>query len=128
MAPSDGGGNPKSVIGRPAADWSPTTVSCDWLASKGSTARRWSRCDLWASWQWKERRRWQHMHWVQESNNTYRRESFYDYIDKAEHLIWRKERGFFSTYYTYITVFIRNAANFTLLLLKGSKLRKGNKN
>jgi hypothetical protein len=39
-----------------------------------------------------------------------------------------KERGFFSTYYTYITVFIRNAANLTLLLLKGSKLRKGNKN
>jgi hypothetical protein len=40
----------------------------------------------------------------------------------------RKEWGFFSTYYTYITVFIRNAANLTLLLLKGSKLRKGNKN
>jgi hypothetical protein len=39
-----------------------------------------------------------------------------------------KEWGFFSTYYTYITVFIRNAANLTLLLLKGSKLRKGNKN
>jgi hypothetical protein len=34
----------------------------------------------------------------------------------------RKERGFFSTYYTYITVFIRNAANLTLSLLKGSKL------
>jgi ABC-type Fe3+ transport system substrate-binding protein len=41
---------------------------------------------------------------------------------------YRKEWGFFSTYYTYITVFIRNAANLTLLLLKGSKLRKGNKN
>jgi hypothetical protein len=27
----------------------------------------------------------------------------------------------------YITVFIRNAANLTHLLLKGSKLRKGNK-
>jgi hypothetical protein len=27
-----------------------------------------------------------------------------------------------------MTVFIRNAANLTLLLLKGSKLRKGNKN
>jgi hypothetical protein len=40
----------------------------------------------------------------------------------------RKEWGFFSTYYTYITVFIRNAANLTLLLLKGSKRRKGNKN
>jgi hypothetical protein len=40
----------------------------------------------------------------------------------------RKEWGFFSTYYTYITVFIRNAANLTLLLLKGLKLRKGNKN
>jgi hypothetical protein len=40
----------------------------------------------------------------------------------------RKERGFFPTYYTYITVFIRNAASLTLLLLKGSKLRKGNKN
>jgi hypothetical protein len=40
----------------------------------------------------------------------------------------RKEWGFFSTYYTYITVFIRNAANLTLLLLKSSKLRKGNKN
>jgi hypothetical protein len=39
-----------------------------------------------------------------------------------------KEWGFFCTYYTYITVFIRNAANLTLLLLKGSKLRKGNKN
>jgi hypothetical protein len=39
-----------------------------------------------------------------------------------------KEWGFFSTYYTYITVFIRNAANLTLLLLKGSKLRKRNKN
>jgi hypothetical protein len=39
-----------------------------------------------------------------------------------------KEWGFFSTYYTYITVFIRNAANLALLLLKGSKLRKGNKN
>jgi hypothetical protein len=43
------------------------------------------------------------------------------------HLI-TKEWGFFSTYYTYITVFIRNAANLTLLLLKGSKLGKGNKN
>jgi hypothetical protein len=41
---------------------------------------------------------------------------------------YRKEWGFFSTYYTYIAVFIRNAANLTLLLLKGSKLRKGNKN
>jgi hypothetical protein len=41
---------------------------------------------------------------------------------------FRKERGFFSTYYTYITVFIRNAVNLTLLLLKGSKLRKGNTN
>jgi hypothetical protein len=41
---------------------------------------------------------------------------------------FRKEWGFFSKYYTYITVFIRNAANLTLLLLKGSKLRKGNKN
>jgi hypothetical protein len=39
-----------------------------------------------------------------------------------------KGEGIFSTYYTYITVFIRNAANLTLLLLKGSKLRKGNKN
>jgi hypothetical protein len=38
-----------------------------------------------------------------------------------------KEWGFYCTYYTYITVFIRNAANLTLLLLKGSKLRKGNK-
>jgi hypothetical protein len=28
----------------------------------------------------------------------------------------------------YITVFISSAANLTLLLLKGSKLRKGNKN
>jgi hypothetical protein len=45
----------------------------------------------------------------------------------VKNLFW-KEWGFFSTYYTYITVFIRNAANLTLLLLKGSKLRKGNKN
>jgi hypothetical protein len=44
-------------------------------------------------------------------------------------VIDEKERGFFSTYYTYITVFIKkNAANLTLLLLKGSKFRKGNKN
>jgi hypothetical protein len=40
----------------------------------------------------------------------------------------KKERGFFSTYYTYITVFIRNTANLTVLLLRGLKLRKGNKN
>jgi hypothetical protein len=39
-----------------------------------------------------------------------------------------KEWGFFCTYYTYLTVCIINAANLTLLLLKGSKLRKGNKN
>jgi hypothetical protein len=39
-----------------------------------------------------------------------------------------KEWGFISTYYTCITVFIRDAANLTLLLLQGSKLRKGNKN
>jgi hypothetical protein len=35
---------------------------------------------------------------------------------------------FLHVLYTYITVFIRNAANLTLLLLKGSKLRKENKN
>jgi hypothetical protein len=40
----------------------------------------------------------------------------------------RKGRGFFYTNYSYMTVFVRNAANLTLLLLKGSKLRKGNKN
>jgi hypothetical protein len=39
-----------------------------------------------------------------------------------------KEWGFFCTYHLYITVFIRNAANLTLLLLKGSTLKKGNKN
>jgi hypothetical protein len=43
-------------------------------------------------------------------------------------LIVPKEWGFFCTYYTYITVLIRNAANLALLLLKGSKLRNGNKN
>jgi hypothetical protein len=37
----------------------------------------------------------------------------------------RKEWGFFCTYYTYITVFIRNAANLTLLLLKAQNLGKG---
>jgi hypothetical protein len=34
-----------------------------------------------------------------------------------------KEWGFFCTYYTYITVLIRNATNLTLLLLKGSKYK-----
>jgi hypothetical protein len=39
-----------------------------------------------------------------------------------------KERGHYCMSYTYVTVFIRNAAYLTHLLIKGPKFRNGNKN
>jgi hypothetical protein len=39
-----------------------------------------------------------------------------------------KERGHYCMSYTYVTVFIRNAANLTHLLTKGPKFRNGNEN
>jgi hypothetical protein len=39
-----------------------------------------------------------------------------------------KERGHYCMRYTYVTVFIRNAANLTHLLTKGPTFRNGNKN